>query len=421
MSSPTTTVIEVKQGVNISRDKDGNFINVPPNMVHLFPANKVRGTSRAAIDSHLIPREMPPKKKNKGKLDISEPTSFHQLTHVTYNTETGQFDGLSAWMQKELKIDSNEASKHQKQGEALVKFLYFKPESIPTKLDEIQVIDPRTIYTDIAEIGQGGTATVYRAKNIQTGETVALKVFDRETISQDVFFDSEFNIQARLRHKNIVQIKNVFQNGKWFYIAMELLEFGPLTDALELVVLHECHIAYFLRETLQGIAYLHSQKKIHRDIKSDNILLSMKGDVKISDFGYTADVSSKRTTVIGTPYWMAPEVIEGKEYGSEIDIWSLGILAIELAEGRPPYMREQVQRALFLIMTQGVSGLTEPDRWSDAFNDFVHQCLKPQFERPTADDLLKHPFLQTACNPQKIIEVLLFAKEQMNSKSDPFG
>jgi p21-activated kinase 1 len=213
-----------------------------------------------------------------------------------------------------------------------------------------------------------------------------------------------------------VQILRVLQHENWLYIVMEFVDGGTLTDILTTCNCVESHIAFVLREVLAGLAYLHAADMIHRDIKSDNVLVTTDGRVKLADFGYTAQLTSsqdRRKTVCGTPYWMAPELIQGMPYGREIDIWSLGIMAIELAEGSPPYLAEPPGRALYLIVLQGVPGLTNRGEWSSEFNDFVDACLsRDPAARPTADALLRHPFLGKACRVIDMIALQQFAHSE---------
>lgn len=165
----------------------------------------------------------------------------------------------------------------------------------------------------------------------------------------------------------------------------------------------EACIAFVTRVLLEGLAFLHTQKRLHRDIKSDNVLVDFNGSVKIADFGFAVGLSEeadKRKSVVGTPFWMAPELIRGSEYDGKVDVWSLGITALEMAEGEPPYLKELPLRALFLIAS-AASGpaLREPHSWSQAFNGFLARALDPNpATRATAEELLKHPFIATACS-----------------------
>ncbi len=177
----------------------------------------------------------------------------------------------------------------------------------------------------------------------------------------------------------------------------------------------ESLIALLCRDTLRGLAYIHSGYRIHRDIKSDNILLSDDGLVKIADFGYAAELSReklKRNTIVGTPYWMAPELIKGSKYDQRVDVWSLGIMAMEMAEGEPPYMEFPPLRALFLISTKGIPPLREPSRWSDSMTDFISNCLILDLKsRPTSDSLISDPFLLRAGSYSEMAALVRKAKE----------
>ena len=174
------------------------------------------------------------------------------------------------------------------------------------------------------------------------------------------------------------------------------------------LVVHNCErtlsedqIACIMRMALQGLAYLHSARKIHRDIKSGNILLNHDGDAKLADFGVSAELAttmSKRKTVIGTPYWMAPEVLQSQEYNGKADIWSLAITAIELACGEPPHSNVHPMRAIFMIPNSEPPTLPDPQHWSPTFHDFIAQCSqKNPDRRPSASELLeRHPFITGA-------------------------
>ena len=155
--------------------------------------------------------------------------------------------------------------------------------------------------------------------------------------------------------------------------------------------------------------------QIHRDIKSDNVLIATSGAVKLADFGFAAQLTkekAKRKTIVGTPYWMAPELIRGDPYDQKVDVWSLGIMVMELCEGEPPYLNFPPLRALFLINTKGVPGLKNPEHWSPEFLDFLSKCLQHNAEfRPTSAEMINHPFLQKACSTEEIRQVCVRAKE----------
>ncbi|KAK8878067.1 hypothetical protein M9Y10_004830 [Tritrichomonas musculus] len=290
----------------------------------------------------------------------------------------------------------------------------------------VENVDPKTFLSDIVQIGSGGTSTVFKAKMAPDNKIVAVKAIDLDANERDII-QNEVDVQSALHNKNIVQIYRVVENQDWLYICMEYIDGGPLTDIVTICTMTEQQMAFIIREVLSALAVIHDSQKIHRDIKSDNILVSLDGSVKLADFGYTAQLANKnekRKTVCGTPYWMAPELIQGYEYGTEVDIWSLGIMCIEMAEGVPPYLDEQPMRALYLIVVNGVKGLSDRDNWSSEFNDLIDSCLQVDpSKRPTAHALLEHPFLKKACPQSEIADLNKFAieeKRKKDSSSAPF-
>jgi len=176
------------------------------------------------------------------------------------------------------------------------------------------------------------------------------------------------NQKAACDHSNIVKFIDCYNADGLLWAVLEYMGGGNLTAITDLhhaangnqIILKESHIAYVTKEVLKALAYFHSLHRIHRDIKTDNILLNDDGDIKLADFGFAVQLTEqrqRRKTVIGTPYWMAPEIILNKEYGKEVDIWSLGIMVMEMAEGEPPYIKLPQGKALYLITTQGAPPL----------------------------------------------------------------
>jgi protein-serine/threonine kinase len=259
---------------------------------------------------------------------------------------------------------------------------------------------------------------VFVATNTRTNELVAIK---KMPINADniKLLCTEIDIMRDSHHSGIVDyIDSFIVDDNQLWVVMEYMDGGCLTDVLEQfdrIQLTESQIALICSDTLKALSYIHTKHRIHRDIKSDNVLLNSKGAVKIADFGYAAQLTEqqkKRNTVVGTPYWMAPELIRGHDYGTRVDIWSLGIMLMEMAEGEPPYMEYPPLRALFLITTKGIPPLKNVDKWSTEFRDFYDKCLEKDVEkRPEAAELLAHPFLQRACPPSELGPTVSAAKE----------
>merc|ERR1711916_29788 len=279
--------------------------------------------------------------------------------------------------------------------------------------DLISTEDPEKLYTDLEKKGEGAAGAVYAGKKAD-GEVIAIKQIPL-TASNTKLLVTEIGIMKICLHKNVVTYYDSFLVKDKLWVVMEYMDGGCLTEVLDLfedgLRLTEPQIAFFTRETLQGLAFIHSKHQIHRDIKSDNMLLNSKGECKIADFGYAAELNkrkNKRNTIVGTPYWMAPELIRGTEYSTGVDLWSTGIMVMELAEGDPPYMEYPPMRVLFLITTKGIPPLKEASKWSADMNDCLSKLLVLEPEkRPSAEDLLKHPFMNAACDPKEIGELVI--------------
>ncbi|KAJ6554009.1 STE/STE20/PAKA protein kinase [Mycena vulgaris] len=277
--------------------------------------------------------------------------------------------------------------------------------------------DPKALYSKIKKVGQGASGHVYVAKTLATGKKVAIKEMDLSHQPRKELIVNEILVMKESQHPNIVNfLESYLVKSNELWVVMEYMEGGALTDIIENNTMEEDQISSICFETCKGLGHLHSQSIIHRDIKSDNVLLDGLGRVKITDFGFCAkltDQKSKRATMVGTPYWMAPEVVKQKEYGAKVDIWSLGIMAIEMIENEPPYLDEEPLKALYLIATNGTPTLKKPEALSRELKGFLAVCLCVDVSsRATANELLDHEFLKKACALAGLAPLLRFKTKQ---------
>ncbi|SPO31066.1 probable Ste20-like protein kinase; has effect on mating [Ustilago trichophora] len=276
--------------------------------------------------------------------------------------------------------------------------------------------DPTKLYRSLQKIGQGASGGVFTAYQVGTNVSVAIKQMNLEQQPKKDLIINEILVMKESRHRNIVNFIDSFLFKGDLWVVMEYMEGGSLTDVVTCNIMTEGQIAAVSREVLEGLRHLHEHGVIHRDIKSDNVLLSLQGDIKLTDFGFCAQIGesqAKRTTMVGTPYWMAPEVVTRKEYGPKVDIWSLGIMCIEMVEGEPPYLNENPLRALYLIATNGTPKINNPENLSNTFKDFLKTSLDVDAERrPDAVGMLAHPFLKRSESLRTLAPLIKAAREQ---------
>jgi serine/threonine protein kinase len=271
--------------------------------------------------------------------------------------------------------------------------------------------NPLDFYSVSKTLGQGASGSVILAERLADGKgslgvQFALKQVRTKSPNDTENLLNEIALMQMSQHPNVLQYFETYNYDRFYWLVIELMRCN-----LTAVVMArpgripESLIAYICREALRGLEFLHLQHRIHRDIKSDNFLLSLDGSVKIGDFGFAAQLTTerdRRNTVVGTPSWMAPELISGDKYDCKVDIWSLGIVALELAEGSPPYISLNPMKAIFYIATKPPPTLADRAKWSPQFASFVESCLiKLPSGRPSSSELLATPFIQAVDDSAK--------------------
>ena len=291
--------------------------------------------------------------------------------------------------------------------------------------------DPSAYYDVFSKeaLGVGGFAKVFRVQRRSDKAQFALKFCRPETDEDRELMINEVALMQMCSGQNgfCLNVIEAYDDDRGFlWIFVELMD-GAVTGLLKAMrdrqeFYTENALKWCLRQTLRGLHYLHSNNIVHRDIKSDNILTNVQGEVKLADFGYSAQLTQERqarSSKVGTLCWMAPELIRGeRRYDTKIDIWSFGIFAFELAEGDPPYIREPQSRVMINIITLEPPKISP--RWSDSFRDFVSQCLAVDVsQRPTAEQLLAHPWLEgsSQCKGEYAVLVDTWVTETKEAKS----
>ncbi|CAG2163089.1 unnamed protein product [Oppiella nova] len=268
--------------------------------------------------------------------------------------------------------------------------------------------DPRENLENFVKIGEGSTGIVCIALEKSSSRQVAVKKMDLRKQQRRELLFNEVVIMRDYHHPNIVEMYDSFLVDDELWVVMEFLEGGALTDIVTHSRMDEEQIATVCKQCLKALSFLHSQGVIHRDIKSDSILLASDGRVKLSDFGFCAQVSTelpKRKSLVGTPYWMAPEVVISRlPYGPEVDIWSLGIMVIEMCDGEPPFFNEPPLQAMRRIRDMPPPKLKNVHKVSPRLQAFLEKMLvRDPTQRSTALELLQHPFLRQVCGTAQSI------------------
>ncbi|ELP88109.1 serine/threonine protein kinase PAK, putative [Entamoeba invadens IP1] len=362
------------------------------------------------------------KKKEEEEIMISEPSQFEQLAHVALS-DSGLTGFPEEWREKlkeagftgdEIKLNEDECKTVVTTG---------IPNDQPSRAtfssnveeeeDDISgfttLSDPDENYENLAKTLYGDEDE-YMATRKSDGMEVSLRRM-RITKKTKRAVVREVSVLSKCKNKNIVQYVECYLINDMLWLVTELMNAGELTNVIDLhqsLPMKEPQIAYVCKQVLQALEYLHSMKIIHRDVKSDNILLHRSGAVKLSNFGFAAILTDKnptRNSIIGTPFWMPPELIKSQNYDTKVDLWSLGITCREASDGTPPYMDLPPMKALFKITTSGIPPLQ--GNWDDKFKKFLDRCLcVDPTQRATATQLLADPFLTMECTENEFVDFL---------------
>ncbi|CAM9462357.1 unnamed protein product, partial [Discosporangium mesarthrocarpum] len=261
--------------------------------------------------------------------------------------------------------------------------------------------DPEEDLGLLELLGEGAYGAVYRAERRTDQEEVAVKIIPVDSNSTEFCEEVEFMLGCTSPY--IVRLHDCYYKDNEVWLVMDYAGGGSVSDIMDAcgVTLSEEETKACVVWMALALDYLHSNRKLHRDVKAGNVLLTLDGKAKLADFGVSKEASelvnsmaTRAQTAIGTPYWMAPEVIQEVPYNGKADIWSLAITCIEMVEGQPPLHKVHPMRAIFMIPSKPSPTLSEPEKWSPEFKDFLCQCLakKPE-DRPSAKELLAHPWL----------------------------
>uniref|UniRef100_A0AAY4BM56 non-specific serine/threonine protein kinase n=1 Tax=Denticeps clupeoides TaxID=299321 RepID=A0AAY4BM56_9TELE len=288
-------------------------------------------------------------------------------------------------------------------------------------------VNPEEVWEIVGELGDGAFGKVYKAQNKQTGILAAAKVIDTQSEEELEDYMVEIEILASCDHHYIVKLLDAFYYEDKLWILIEFCA-GGAVDAVMLELerpLTEPQIRVVCKQTLEALAYLHNNKVIHRDLKAGNILFTMDGDIKLADFGVSAKNTKtlqRRDSFIGTPYWMAPEVVmcetsKDRPYDYKADIWSLGVTLIELAQIEPPNHELNPMRVLLKIAKSEPPTLMQPSKWSPEFRDFLKKALDKSVDnRWSTAQLLQHPFVLSVVDNKPLRELIAEAKAEVTEE-----
>eukprot|EP00924_Labyrinthula_sp_SR-Ha-C_P008602 maker-scaffold_37-snap-gene-1.45-mRNA-1 protein AED:0.35 eAED:0.41 QI:0/0/0/1/1/1/4/0/658 len=374
--------------------------------------DQVEANPEAAINAvkfHMEGSAPPPPPSNQAQMSIRALISVKRITQGLRTDPNGEKVTTMRNLAKLLDLTKQELPTQEQVEEELKEALILKEEN------------PYKKYKKVGDIlGMGASGAVYKCKSNETGGEYAMKITSKDELE---LIKNEIAVQTLAKiHPNIVALVESFVWKKELVLIIELMTGGALTSIVSELpkfnkdVWKDSFISYVMYCMLRGLAYIHAQFRLHRDIKSDNVLLGADGAIKLGDFGFVASLTvgqTGRTSVVGTPYWMAPEVIGRQEYDGKVDVWSTAITAFECTDGFPPYMQQVIRdgepplRVLYWIQEKKAPVLEKPELWDPKLDHFLKKALvKDPAKRSSSEQLLMHPYMGLRCSQEEFAKFL---------------
>ncbi|KAI3422184.1 hypothetical protein GPALN_012717 [Globodera pallida] len=363
------------------------------------------------------------------KGDISRPTNFIHRIHADYDPRTGDLRGLPsqwaailgsdflAYRRKKMLIEDRSISNKTKAEKNLRNPDLVCAPAVTSQHSDFRALiasfvnsdyDPRAYYSNFVEIGSGSSGRVFCA-NSPNGATVAVKCMNINEQKRRYLLLNEILIPRELSHQNLIKFIDSFLVADQLWVVSEFAAMGSLTRIVTQRRMPEPLIATVCLQVLRALAFLHERRIVHRDVKSDSILIDSRGTVKLSDFGFCARLTMEnpfRRSLLGTPYWLSSQVACKEKYGTDADIWSLGVTIFEMVLGEPPYFDLSPEAAVRKIISDPAPRFPEHANVSVELASFSSAMLqKDRSLRSSAHQLLAHPFLQKALHPTKLLQL----------------
>jgi len=352
-----------------------------------------------------LPDEYQRRVRASGISDEAADANFEILLNVLHFKTKNNF-----YTQAMYELKDKYASRRYNKGHSLIDQNIVSVASFTDEYSTLLTTKPEFKIEQMQSIGRGGFGEVFLSHTIKEKIPIAIKRMPHLTLKQKRKNCQEIRFLLYCQGKpNILQYRQAIleQDRSEIWVATEYLEGGTLTQAVSTWPFHETHIVYVVRQVLAGLAFLHRCFLAHRDLKSANIMLTVHGDVKLIDFGLCSDISQGEVVhMVGSPFWMPPEMIKRQPHGLSTDVWSFGICCMEMANGHVPNRKSSIA-AMFISASDGYPmPFEQPEDWSDEFNDFIMHCLRcDPTERWTVPQLLEHPFMAKCASKEEMVKI----------------